>query len=76
MAIIYEILKNGEPVYATTNLDSAKRSYHAHIGADKAARVELVENTTSRPDFKIKKLPYPNCSRYVTIMTYEPQKTE
>ena len=53
MDTIYEIIKNNEPVFATTNLDTAKRSFHARVGADKEARFVLVENVTVKPGFKL-----------------------
>lgn len=78
MDTIYEIMKNNEPVFATTSLDTAKRSFHARAGADKEARFVLVENVTVKPGFKLSKLLRHNRddlrSRYEVIMSYEPEQ--
>lgn len=78
MDTIYEIMKNNEPVFATTNLDIAKRSFHARVGADKEARFVLVENVTVKPGFKLSKLLRHNRDnsqfRYEIIMSYEPEQ--
>ena len=78
MDTIYEIMKNNEPVFETTSLDTAKRSFHARVGADKEARFVLVENVTVKPGFKLAKLLRHNQdnsrSRYEVIMSYEPEQ--
>lgn len=75
---LYEVLQDGEPVFATTNLDTAKRSFHARVGADKEARFVLVENVTVKPGFNLSKLLRHNRdnsrSRYEVIMSYEPEQ--
>lgn len=78
MSTIYEVLKNNEPVFASTNFDSAKRSYHAYIGVDKTARLDLVENATTRPDFKITKLlrSGSQSTRYKIIESHKPRQRD
>ena len=70
---LYEVLQDGEPVYATANLETAKDAYFNRVKETESARVELVENVSSRPDFNLKKLTHPSrCKRYERIMYYDP----
>lgn len=70
---LYEVLQDGEPVYATANLESAKDVYFSRVKRDSEVRVELVENVANRPDFNLKKLTHPtHCKRYERIMYYDP----
>lgn len=70
---LYEVLHDGEPVYATANLETAKDAYFNCVKEDSEARYELVENVSNRPDFNLKKLTHPtHCKRYERIMYYDP----
>lgn len=70
---LYEVLQDGEPVYATANLETAKDMYFNCVKEAELARVELVENVANRPDFNLKKLTHPtHCKRYERIMYYDP----
>lgn len=70
---LYEVLQDGEPVYATANLETAKDAYFNRVKEAESARVELVENVSNRPDFNLKKLTHPSrCKRYERIMYYDP----
>lgn len=70
---LYEVLQDGEPVYATANLETAKDVYFNRVKETELARVELVENVSNRPDFNLKKLTHPSrCKRYERIMYYDP----
>ena len=70
---LYEVLQDGEPVYATANLETAKDVYFNRVKEAEFARVELVENVSNRPDFNLKKLTHPSrCKRYERIMYYDP----
>ena len=70
---LYEVLQDGEPVYATANLETAKDVYFNRVEETESARVELVENVSNRPDFNLKKLTHPSrCKRYERIMYYDP----
>ena len=70
---LYEVLQDGEPIYATASLESAKDVYFNCIKEDSEARYELVENVSNRPDFNLKKLTHPtHCKRYERIMYYDP----
>ena len=70
---LYEVLQDGEPVYATANLEMAKDVYFNRVKETESARVELVENVSNRPDFNLKKLTHPSrCKRYERIMYYDP----
>ena len=51
---LYEVLQDGEPVYATANLETAKDAYFNRVKEDSEARVELVENVSNRPDLTSK----------------------
>lgn len=70
---LYEVMQDGEPVYATANLETAKDAYFNCVKETESARVELVENVSNRPDFNLKKLTHPSCcKRYERIMYYDP----
>ena len=70
---LYEVLQDGEPVYATANLETAKDVYFNRVKESESARVESVENVSYRPDFNLKKLTHPSrCKRYERIMYYDP----
>lgn len=70
---LYEVLQDGEPVYATANLETAKDAYFNRVKETESTRVELVENVSNRPDFNLKKLTHPSrCKRYERIMYHDP----
>lgn len=70
---LYEVLQDGEPIYATASLETAKDMYFNCVKEDSEARYELVENVSNRHDFNLKKLTHPSrCKRYERIIYHDP----